>query len=107
MWVKKGLIRVWDGPPIDPVELQDLCREERDDLIVDGLMGVLAKNLRHYHPPAPSLGVLCHCGCLLRHPLESCPNCLVWAIADEARHSWEAAQEFYHPTQSIAEELAA
>lgn len=40
------------------------------------------------HVPALTLGVICHCGCLLVSTEETCPACLVWAELDANRASW-------------------
>lgn len=62
-WIRRGLIKVWRPNP--PVRVE---------------------------PVTYWTGVLCHCGCLLRHENETCPACLVWALKVATIASWAAAE---------------
>ena len=84
-WVRRGAIRVWDGPR--PIETPD-----RADLLVD----TLARNLKDskaqiiHEKPEPAF---CVCGCWLLSEAEDCPACMVrvewltWAVKAEALHN--------------------
>lgn len=49
-----------------------------------------------------STTALCHCGCLLRDELETCPACLVWAERDAIRHSWTRIDHYLHTIERQA-----
>lgn len=60
-------------------------------------------------PRPVAVGVLCHCGCLLRHENETCPACLVWALKVAAIASWAAAERAnrHLPTHHTRKDMAA
>lgn len=82
-WVRRGSIRVWDGPR--PVETP-----ERAGLLVDTLARNLSADADIHKKSEPTF---CVCGCWLLSADEDCPACMArvewlpWAIEAEARHN--------------------